>query len=58
MLGLMSALQPFSFTPSNKEDMIAYLNNNKYIYITSIAPQIEKTLKLARKLLLDSKKNV
>ena len=56
IIGVNNTLNPFSFTPLNKEKMIAYLNSNMYIYITSIAPQIEKTLKLARKLLLDSKK--
>lgn len=58
IIGIKNTLNPFHFIPLNKESMIAYLNGNKYIYITSIAPQIEKTLKLARKLLLDSKKNV
>jgi len=55
ILGLMNTLTPFSFTPLNKKDTISYLNLNKYIYITSIAPQIEKTLKLARKIVLEGK---
>ena len=58
ILGVNYTLMPFGKEPLNKEAMVAYLNTYKYIYITSIAPQIEKTLKLARKLLLDSKKNV
>ena len=58
IIGIKNTLNPFHFIPLNKEEMIKYLNNNKYVYITSIAPQIEKTLKLARKLLLDSKNNV
>lgn len=56
ILGYGNNLVPFSWSPKTKQEMIAYLNSNKYVYITSIAPQIEKTLKLARKLLLDSKK--
>lgn len=58
IMGSNNTLNLFSFIPVNKEGMIALLNGNKYVYITSIAPQIEKTLKLARKLLLDSKNNV
>ena len=56
IIGLNNTLNHFSFNPLNKEKMIAYLNSNMYIYITSIAPQIEKTLKLARKLVLDNNK--
>lgn len=56
ILGCLDSLIPFNSPSLNKEGMINYLNSNKYIYITSIAPQIEKTLKLARKMVLDSKK--
>jgi hypothetical protein len=55
LLGFADGLTPFSCSPVNKEGMISYLNLNKYIYITSIAPQIEKTLKLARKIALEGK---
>jgi len=53
ILGVNNTLSPFSFTPLSKENMISYLNINEYIYITNIAPQIEKTLKLARQIALE-----
>jgi len=55
ILGCLNSLTPFSFIPVNKKNMLSYLNNYKYIYITSIAPQIEKTLKLARQIALEGK---